>query len=160
MRALGAEGELPGGEAGKIVHPVDFLDREAGLTSVWVELPDAGFDIISDFLSATDMARRQPSFFPYNFRYIPVELLSGIYESFLGKDDKKKLAAYYTPRHLANLVVDQAFSESKDLLAERIYDGACGSGILLTTAFRRLLGETEARQGGRHLSLRERIALL
>lgn len=138
----------------------DFLDREAGLTSVWVELPDAGFDIISDFLSATDMARRQPSFFPYNFRYIPVELLSGIYESFLGKDDKKKLAAYYTPRHLANLVVDQAFSESKDLLAERIYDGACGSGILLTTAFRRLLGETEARQGGRHLSLRERIALL
>jgi hypothetical protein len=136
----------------------DFLDRSAGLTSLWHELPDTGFNIVADLLGATDIEKRQPSFFPYNFRYIPVELLSGIYESFLGREAKKDLAAYYTPRHLANLVVDQALAASADILAEKIYDGACGSGILLTTAFRRLLGEAEARGG--QLSLVQRIALL
>lgn len=138
----------------------DFLERDSDTPSLWETMPEAGFSIINNLLAATDIERRQPSFFPYNFRYIPVELLSGIYESFLGKDDKKKLAAYYTPRHLANLVVDQALSGSKDLLAERIYDGACGSGILLTTAFRRLLGASEALRGGRRIPLRERITLL
>ncbi|MBA2079841.1 N-6 DNA methylase [Rhodanobacter sp. PCA2] len=138
----------------------DFLEPENGTTSLWVELSDRGYEIISDFLDATDLERAQPSFFPYNFRYIPVELLSGIYESFLGRDSKKQLAAYYTPRHLANLVVTQALEHSRDVLAERIFDGACGSGILLTTAFRRMLGEAEARRQGVQLSLRERITLL
>jgi len=138
----------------------DFLERDDISSALWASLPEAGYAAIADLLAATDIERRQPSFFPYNFRFIPVELLSGIYESFLGKDDRKKLAAYYTPRHLANLVVDQALSGSKDLMAEKIYDGACGSGILLTTAFRRLLGEAEARRGGHQIPLRERIALL
>ena len=137
----------------------DFLDRPDGTPSLWEELSDDGYLSITDLLMATDIERRQPSMFAYNFRYIPVELLSGIYESFLGAEAKEELAAYYTPRHLANLVVDQALSGSPDLLAEKIYDGACGSGILLTTAFRRLLGEAEARQG-ETLALRERIALL
>jgi hypothetical protein len=88
-----------------------------------------------------------------------VELLSGIYESFLG-EAKKKLAAYYTPRHLANLVVSQALEGSKDVLTERIFDGACGSGILLTTAFRRMLGEAEARSPDFRLPLTARIELL
>lgn len=138
----------------------DFLDSDAGVGALWQRLPPAGFDVLADLLAATDIERRQPSLFPYNFRYIPVELLSGVYESFLGRDQKKSLAAYYTPRHLANLVVDQALSTSPDLLSERIYDGACGSGILLTTAFRRLLGEAEARRGAGPLPLRERIGLL
>lgn len=138
----------------------DFLERKSGEPSLWVELSDRGYEIVSDLLDATDLERAQPSFFPYNFRYIPVELLSGIYESFLGKDSKKKLAAYYTPRHLANLVVTQALGQSRDVLAERIFDGACGSGILLTTAFRRMLGEAEARRQGVQLSLRKRITLL
>lgn len=144
----------------KIDFNGDFLEREDGTASLWVGLPDPGYAVLQEFLGATDLARAQPSFFPYNFRYIPVELLSGIYESFLGHESKKKLAAYYTPRHLANLVVTQALEGSADVLAERIYDGACGSGILLTTAFRRLLGEAEARNEGRQLLLRDRIALL
>lgn len=136
----------------------DFLEPDAKKKSLWLYLSNSGFDVVSDFLRATDVANAQPSLFPYNFRYIPVELLSGIYESFLG-DSKKELAAYYTPRHLANLVVSQALADSTDLLAERIYDGACGSGILLTTAFRRLIGAAEAK-AQRQLSLRDRIELL
>lgn len=137
----------------------DFLERPTG-KPVWTDLPDAGFDIIGDFLAATDMESGQLNMWPYDFRYIPVELLSGIYESFLGSDTKDELAAHYTPRHLANLVVDQAFSESPDILAERIYDGACGSGILLTTAFRRLLGEAEHRNRGNPVPLADRVRIL
>lgn len=138
----------------------DFLEGEQQEVSLWANLHDAGYAAVHELLGATDIERRQPSFFPYNFRFIPVELLSGVYESFLGREDKDKLAAFYTPRNLANLVVDQALAGSKDLLAEKIFDGACGSGILLTTAFRRLLGEAEARRGGKRLALRERIDLL
>lgn len=136
----------------------DFLEPDAKKKSLWLDLGNAGFDVIANFLRAADVANAQPALFPYNFRYIPVELLSGIYESFLG-ESKKELAAYYTPRHLANVVVSQALADSTDLLAERIYDGACGSGILLTTAFRRLIGAAEAK-AKRQLSLRDRIDLL
>lgn len=138
----------------------DFLERPKDKPSVWADLPDAGFDIIGNFLAATDMESGQTNMWPYNFRYIPVELLSGIYESFLGTDAKGELAAYYTPRHLANLVVDQAFAGSSDILAERIYDGACGSGILLTTAFRRLLGEAEHRNRSKTVPFEERVRIL
>jgi hypothetical protein len=136
------------------------LEPAAGTRKSWLQLTDAGFEVLQSFLSATDMESGQLSAWPYNFRFIPVELLSGIYEAFLGQKSKKEFAAYYTPRNLANLVVDQALNGSPDLLSEKIYDGACGSGILLTTAFRRLLGEAEARRSGKPLSLSARIKLL
>jgi hypothetical protein len=138
----------------------DFLEPQVGAKDLWLQLPDSGLNVLSAFLSAEDLETGQLSNWPYNFRYIPVELLSGIYEAFLGRASKKQIAAYYTPRHLANLVVDQALRDSRDLLAECIYDGACGSGILLTTAFRRLLGESEARKDGKQLPFADRITLL
>lgn len=136
----------------------DFLDVERNEYSAWLNLSEDSFDVIENFLAQTDLESNQKSFWPYNFRYIPVELISGIYESFLG-ESKRNTGSYYTPRHLASLVVDQALSESKDVLSERIYDGACGSGILLTTAFRRLIGEAESRRN-RQLTLIERIEIL
>ncbi len=138
----------------------DFLEPKVGAKELWLHLHDSSFDVLLAFLSANDMETGQLSIWPYNFRFIPVELLSGIYEAFLGKKSQREAAAFYTPRHLANLVVDQALHDSADLLAERIYDGACGSGILLTTAFRRILGEAEARRNGSQIPLSERITLL
>jgi N-6 DNA Methylase len=85
-------------------------------------------------------------------------LLSGIYESFIG-ERQIALSAYYTPRHLANFVIDEAFHSSVDPARETVFDPACGSGILLTTAFRRLL---HLREGTiqRKLDLASRIELL
>lgn len=136
----------------------DFLSIDPEHGELWDAVDQDEFPILSDFLSRVDVSSGQLSFWNYDFSFIPVELLSGIYESFIG-DDQHAMGAYYTPRQLANLVVDQAFSSSKDPLQEYIFDGACGSGILLTTAFRRLLGFAEARRGAQ-LMLRERIALL
>jgi hypothetical protein len=136
----------------------DFLEPDPETAIRWTDLDGKAFETVEKFLSRTDLESGQTEFWPYNFRYIPVELISGLYESFLGPV-QKKLGAYYTPRHLANLAVDLAFEGSKDLLAETIFDGACGSGILLTTAFRRLLGEAERRRGDA-LPIDARIALL
>ncbi|WP_145916955.1 N-6 DNA methylase, partial [Erythrobacter sp. QSSC1-22B] len=123
----------------------DFLGEDRH--NPWTALADDGFDLINRFLRRTDMNTGQGDFWNYDFSYIPVELLSGLYESFLTDEQQAKDGAYYTPRHLAMLAVDQAFVNSSDPLSETIFDGACGSGILLTTAYRRLIALSEARAG-------------
>ncbi len=124
----------------------DFLDPENAPLADWRHLPLQAYDLLNRFLLRVDIETGQGSFWNYDFRYIPVELISGIYETFLG-DDQEALGAYYTPRHLANLAVDQAFSSSADVTQEVVFDGACGSGILLTTAFRRMVSAAEHRSG-------------
>jgi len=136
----------------------DFLSVDPESSDLWDVVDRRVFPLLGNFLSRVDIASGQLALWNYDFSFIPVELLSGIYESFIG-DDKQAIGAYYTPRQLANLVVDLAFASSKDPLRERIYDGACGSGILLTTAFRRMIGFAEARKG-EQLTLGERVILL
>lgn len=125
----------------------------------WSALTDEGFVLLNQFLRRTDMETGQGDFWNYDFSYIPVELLSGLYESFLSPEQQAKDGAYYTPRNLAMLAVDQALLTSVDPLSETIFDGACGSGILLTTAYRRLIALSEAREQ-RQLSFTERGDLL
>lgn len=124
----------------------DFLAPENAPLADWRHLPLQAYDLLNRFLSRVDMETGQGSFWNYDFRYIPVELISGIYETFLGSD-QEALGAYYTPRHLANLAVDQAFATSVDVTQEVVFDGACGSGILLTTAFRRMISAAEHLSG-------------
>jgi hypothetical protein len=123
----------------------DFLEPETHGSELWKTLSNAAFARLNEFLERVDLQTKQRNLWHYDFSFIPVELISGIYESFLS-DERREVGAYYTSRHLANLVVDRALAESPDILAERIYDGACGSGILLTTAYRRMLSYAEARQ--------------
>ena len=125
----------------------------------WAALAAEGFTLLDQFLSRTDMKTGQGDFWNYDFSFIPVELLSGLYESFLSPDEQAATGAYYTPRHLATLAVDQAFAFSEDPLSETIFDGACGSGILLTTAYRRLIALVEGRER-RQLTFGERRDLL
>lgn len=136
----------------------DFLAPDTNRSDLWLRLSKSRFNVLQDFLEHVNLRTGQRSFWNYDFSKIPVELLSGIYESFLG-DEQEKLAAYYTPRHLATLAVDQALLDSPDILKEVAFDGACGSGILLTTFFRKLLGAAEA-TANRQLTLKERSRLL
>ncbi|KAB2723307.1 N-6 DNA methylase [Brucella intermedia] len=125
----------------------------------WNALSESGFDLLNLFLRRTDMLTGQADFWNYDFSYIPVELLSGLYEKFLTPEEQAKDGAYYTPRNLAMLAVDQALMTSHDPLSETIFDGACGSGILLTTAYRRLIALSEAKEA-RQLGFAERSRLL
>jgi len=136
----------------------DLLESEVDAIRCWLSLPDQALELIRQFLDYADMEVGQESLWHYDFRYIPVELISGIYETFLAEEHKDK-GAFYTPRHLANLAVDEAFAGSSDIASEVVFDGACGSGILLTTAFRRMVGAA-SEKAGRDLEFLERKDLL
>jgi N-6 DNA Methylase len=89
----------------------------------------------------------------YDFKVIPVELISSIYENFLySKDSKtaKELSVHYTPINLVDLVLDEIF---KDLSGgAKVLDLSCGSGVFLVESLRRLVvkrwmnGEERSRQ--------------
>ena len=136
----------------------DFLSSTDGGAPKWSALDRRCFPIVKSFLEAVDVDTGQGSFWRYDFSHIPVELVSGIYETLL-KERQDKLGAYYTPRHLANLVTEQALECVQNPASCSVYDGACGSGILLTTAFRRMLRHAEIREG-RSLRFSERVALM
>lgn len=135
----------------------DFLAEDSH--NPWEALSNGGYELLHEFLRRTDMQTGQGEFWNYDFSYIPVELLSGLYELFLSRGDRAEQGAFYTPRHLAALAVDEAFRHSPDALSERVFDGACGSGILLTTAYRRLLALAEER-AGHALAFADRCELL
>ncbi len=76
----------------------------------------------------------------YDFTYIPIELLSSIYEQFLHAEGKgKKIGAYYTPEYLADYLISEM--SSGKLLQEgmKVLDPACGSGVFLVLIYERLI---------------------
>jgi hypothetical protein len=120
----------------------DALDAEA--RQVQVE----HIDILDRFFRATDVQSGQQSFWPYDFSIIPVETISSIYEHFLkaaGEEEKKAAGAFYTPRFLAELVLDVALDGVPTLLDKRFLDPACGSGIFLVGLFNRMAEEWRRR---------------
>lgn len=123
----------------------DLLEIEGGANVDWTALDAKVFNLLKEFLLQTRLRDGQSSLWPYDFKYIPVELLSGIYETFLSNSQRDE-GAVYTPRHLASLAVDEAFRGINEPWKEVVLDGACGSGILLTTAYRRMLGAKRAIQ--------------
>lgn len=96
-------------------------------------------DVLRDFFLATDLETGQQSLWRYDFSIIPPELISSIYEQLLVTTQKTD-AAYYTPRHVVDLVLDELLPPDWSAAGTRaILDPACGSGIFLTEAFRRIV---------------------
>lgn len=83
-----------------------------------------------------------PNWRYFEFKYIPVELISRLYEEFLGSNKKGK-GLYYTPAHLTKLLVDESLPLAKykeiNIDTYKVLDPACGSGIFLVITFKRLV---------------------
>lgn len=76
----------------------------------------------------------------YAFNFLPIELISGIYEAFL----KKEKGVVYTPPYLVNLLIDECMPLDKadEMFASgsfKVLDPACGSGIFLVAALKRMV---------------------
>lgn len=87
-----------------------------------------------------------------DFAYVPIGLLSEVYERFAHRHAGKSAVAesiHYTPRHIASLMVDQAFGGLEDSKREdaKCLDPAVGGGIFLVLCFRRLVKERWERHG-------------
>jgi len=113
------------------------------------QLKTLDLSIVADLLATdkTNLGSEQleldfPDWRYFEFKLIPVELISRLYEEFLGEDKQKK-GLYYTPSHLAKLLVDESIPLKKyndfELENFTILDPACGSGIFLVVAFKRLV---------------------
>lgn len=80
-------------------------------------------------------------FFAYRFDIIPIELISSIYEKFYSLDEKKRRdeGSYYTPAALVDFVLSETLTDELLERTPRVIDPACGSGIFLVEAFRRIV---------------------
>jgi hypothetical protein len=74
----------------------------------------------------------------FNFEVIRIEVLSEIYEHFLG-ETKKVRGQYYTPAILVHLMLNDTLQIKSATGIKKILDPACGSGIFLVEAFKHLI---------------------
>lgn len=107
-----------------------------------------------DFLGGHQVQTGQKTlgFWAYDFNMIPVETISAIYQDFLGAEDQqnqKERGAFYTPRFLAEMVVDVALNGDVKAYDWSYLDPACGSGIFLVILFNRLANYWLYSQTGR-----------
>lgn len=80
------------------------------------------------------------------FKHVPVDVLSQVYEDFAHEfvpELAKETSIHFTPRKLAEIVVDGAFSAVRSTTPDRarVLDPAVGGGVFLVLAFKRLIAE-------------------
>jgi len=76
----------------------------------------------------------------YQFNYLPIELISHIYEDFLADENgNKKKGVVYTPPYLVQFLIDRTMPLNEPKEQFKVLDPACGSGIFLVGAFKRMI---------------------
>lgn len=83
-----------------------------------------------------------PLFEMCDFSAMPVEFISNVYQQFMGEEIQQEQGAYYTPLFIVDYILDRTvdkYLEQNNTLSCRVLDTACGSGIFLVGALRRLI---------------------
>ena len=97
--------------------------------------------LLRGFLLGKSMEAQLDLFFwAYKFDIIPTELISTIYEEFYhehgGEEDK---GTHYTPTTLVDFVLSQCLTTARLNEGARVLDPACGSGLFIVEAFKRMV---------------------
>jgi hypothetical protein len=93
-----------------------------------------------------DILSFQKRLWPYNFKIVPIELISSIYEMFAhSKDpiDARAKSIHYTKVQVVELILSLAMKDLSDDAC--VLDPTCGSGVFLVDAFRRLIWKKRSR---------------
>lgn len=140
------EGILNTGRVLELFDALNNRDKLNGNVFQWnqsdrKEITKARQRTLSTFLSAKYTFNGQGYLWrQYSFTYLPVELISRLYEEFLEGDSEGKV---YTPAHLAKFLVDECMplniKPEKINLNFKILDPSCGSGVFLVSAYKRLV---------------------
>jgi type I restriction-modification system DNA methylase subunit len=83
----------------------------------------------------------------FNFEFIPIELISAIYEEFMSGEEDGKLkardeGAFYTKPMLVEFILNEVLplpDENNQRYDYKILDPSCGSGIFLVQSYKRLI---------------------
>jgi len=112
------------------------------------EVEDNHLEILRDLLYGNTGIQKKLFFYSYKFNIIPLSLISSICEEFYHtepitkkkqKNKVKQSGAFYTPPILAEFVLSKALTADVLRNKPRVLDPACGSGIFLVEAFRRII---------------------
>ena len=107
-------------------------------------------NLIRRLLSGRGQDTRRPLFFwAYDFGVVPTSLISSMYEQFYRTATDDEAGTHYTPPELVEFVLDRVLTDEVLDRGPRICDPACGSGIFLVEAFRRLVGHASFAKGRR-----------
>ncbi|AXX93615.1 hypothetical protein CPU12_10940 [Malaciobacter molluscorum LMG 25693] len=102
------------------------------------ELADTDLTEFKYFLQPNIDNNKQLYFWDlYSFKDLPIELISNIYELFLTENEKEGVV--YTPSVLVDFMIDEMIPLDDINLDLKVIDPACGSGIFLVGAFKRLV---------------------
>ena len=149
----------------------DLFRNPCSFDDVGPRLQRRHLEVLARFRSGKEEmgpAGGQFRFWGYNFEFIPVELISAVYDKFLNEQDQARKGQFHTPMHLASSIVSQIWDDP-DVLDPRIktkgkfLDPACGSGIFLVCLFKRLCEQWRYRQAKQNIrwdSLRDFLARL
>lgn len=98
----------------------------------------------ANLVGAKELGGQQHFWELFSFKYIPIEVISRLYQRFVTGH-----GAVYTPPFLAVLLLDQVMPYETMTGEEKVLDPACGSGIFLVGAFKRLVIHWRSRHGWR-----------
>lgn len=73
----------------------------------------------------------------YDFTTVKGDILTGIYDRFMDRAQRKKLGEFYTPPSIARYIVKRVGITRES----RVLDPACGSGTFLIEAYRAMVGD-------------------
>ncbi len=99
----------------------------------------------AELVEAKTLSRQRYLWKRFSFAHLPVEVISHLYQRFVNGGH----GAVYTPPFLAALLLDYAMPYDKLSGDERVLDSACGSGVFLVGAFKRLVNVWRSRHGWR-----------
>jgi hypothetical protein len=139
----------------KIVAFFDYLNKRFNgvlFKNSNIELTDSQANLLSKLFNPdiVSIEEKRNLFTDFDFQYdvfdfgiIPVELISGIYETLLDEETKNATSAVYTPPFLVDYIltetVDKYFDKNKSTSECKIFDPAMGSGIFLVQGLRRMI---------------------
>lgn len=117
-------------------------------------------DLVGHLLSGAGLGDQNPLFlWAYDFSVVPTSLISSMYEEFYRAGTDEDGGTHYTPPELVEFVLTELLTPEVLDSAPTICDPACGSGIFLVEAFRRIVRhETAVR--GRRLSSQRLLRIL
>lgn len=104
-------------------------------------IQDDDIKLLRNFLLGQRMDEYPDLFFwAYQFDIIPIELISSIYEEFYHEhSEKEEGGTHYTPTPLVDFVLSECLTPARLQAGARVLDPACGSGIFLVEAFKRIV---------------------
>ncbi len=92
-------------------------------------------------------SRYIPGLFPYKFDKIPIQLISNIYEEFLGKTEKKTKGIFYTRTFVVDFMLSHTiYPKIQKYPNSTILDPACGSGAFLVQTFKKILNTQQEKK--------------